>query len=74
MLAAATAEICRETELELTAHWDVVDARIQGLLQAMALDLREGSPVGALYGEHLTNALAVYLVGRYGTRTVTPIV
>jgi AraC family transcriptional regulator len=74
LLAAATAEITRETDLELTSRWDLIDPRIQALLQAMALDLREGSPVGALYGEFLTNALAVYLVGRYGVRPATPIV
>ncbi len=74
LLAAATAEIRRETDLELTSHWDLIDPRIQALLQAMALDLREGSPVGALYGEFLTNALAVYLVGRYGVRPATPMV
>jgi AraC family transcriptional regulator len=74
LLAAATAEIRRETDLELTTHWDLIDPRIQALLEAMALDLREGSPVGALYGEFLINALAVYLVGRYGARPATPIV
>src|SRR4029453_5600041 len=63
LLAAATAEITRETDLELTSHWDLIAPRLQALLQAMALDLREGSPVGVLYGEFLTNALAVYLVG-----------
>ena len=74
LLAAAMAEITRETDIELTAHWDLIDSRIQALLQAMALDLREGSPVGALYGEFLANALAVYLVGRYGVRPATPVV
>ncbi len=74
LLAAATAEIRPETDLELTSHWDLIDPRIQALLEAMALDLREGSPVGALYGEFLANALAVYLVGRYGVRPATPIV
>jgi AraC family transcriptional regulator len=72
LLAAATAEISRETDVELTPHWDLIDPRIQALLQAMALDLREGSPVGPLYGEFLTNALAVHLVGRYGVRSPTP--
>jgi AraC family transcriptional regulator len=74
LLAAAMAEITRETDVELTAHWDLIDPRIQALLQAMALDLREGSPVGALYGEFLADALAVHLVGRYGVRPATPTV
>jgi len=74
LLAAAAAEVTRETDVELTPHWDLIDPRIQALLQAMALDLRDGSPVGALYGEFLTNALAVHLVGRYGVRSATPIV
>ena len=74
LLAAATAEIRSENHLELTPHWDLIDPRIQALLEAMARDVREGSPVGPLYGEFLTNALAVYLVGRYGARPARPIV
>lgn len=59
-------------EIELTAHWDLVDPRIHSLLQAMAADLLGGSPVGALYGETLANALAVYLVGLYAVQPRRP--
>jgi len=72
LLTAAMAESSGNSGVELTPHWDLLDPRIQSLLQAMAVDLREGSPVGALYGETLANALAVYLVGRYAARPRTP--
>jgi AraC family transcriptional regulator len=73
LLAAALAEHTHGDDIELIAHWDLIDARIQALVQAMAADLSDGSPVGALYGEHLATALAVYLVGRYSARPKTPV-
>src|SRR5262245_31909176 len=59
LLTAAMAETTGQG-VELTPHWDLLDPRIQSLLEAMAADLEEGCPVGALYGEALANALAVY--------------
>lgn len=72
LLTAAMDETSGKAEIELTAQWDVVDPQIQSLLQAMAADLLGGSPVGALYGETLADALAVYLVGRYAVQPRTP--
>ncbi len=72
LLTAAMAETSDGADVELTPHWDLLDSRIQSLLEAMAADLLEGSPVGALYGETLANALAVYLVGRYAAKPKTP--
>ena len=60
LLAAAMAETTNADDIELIAHWDLIDTRLQALVQAMAADLSDGSPVGALYGEHLATALAVY--------------
>jgi AraC family transcriptional regulator len=40
----------------------------------MTADLLDGSPAGRLYGESLANALAAYLVGRYGMRPRSPVV
>jgi AraC family transcriptional regulator len=72
LLAAAMAETTRGDQIELVARWDLLDPRIQALVQAMAADLSDGSPVGALYGEHLATALAVYLAGRYSASPKTP--
>jgi AraC family transcriptional regulator len=72
LLAAAMAETTQGSDIELIARWDLVDARIQALVQAMTADLSDGSPVGALYGEHLATALAVYLVGRYAATPRRP--
>src|SRR5262245_5393413 len=72
LLTAVMAETSSNAGVELTAHWDLLDPRIQSLLPALATDLLEGSPVGALYGETLANALAVYLVGRYAAQPRAP--
>jgi AraC family transcriptional regulator len=72
LLASAMAETTGASDIELVARWDLVDGRIQALVQAMAADLSDGSPVGALYGEHLATALAVYLIGRYAARPKRP--
>ena len=60
------------TDIELVEHWNLVDPNIAAILQAMRVDLSDGSPAGRLYGESLANALAAYLVGRYGVRPAAP--
>jgi AraC family transcriptional regulator len=59
--------------IELTEHWNLHDPHILAVLQAMITDLNEGSPAGRLYGESLSNALAVYLLGRYTAHRHTPV-
>jgi AraC family transcriptional regulator len=59
-------------DVELVEHWNLVDAQIEAILRAMRADLSYGSPAGRLYGESLANALAVYLVSRYGARPAAP--
>jgi len=68
LLASSADEPIGCTDIELAEHWNLVDPHIAAILQAMRADLSDGSPAGRLYGESLANALAVYLVGRYGMR------
>jgi len=74
LLTKALDETAHESDVELTEHWDLTDGHISALLQEMAADLDEGSPAGTIYGESLANTLAVYLLKRYATRPVTPVV
>src|SRR6185312_2632684 len=74
LLTNALDETAHETEIELTAHWDLIDRHISALLMEMTADLDDGSPAGTIYGESLANTLAVYLVKRYAVRRVTPVV
>ncbi len=68
LLAGASNETMGREDVELVEHWALVDPHLAAILQAMRADLADGSPAGRLYGESLANALAVYLVGRYGAR------
>jgi len=68
LLASSVEEPIGCTGIELVEHWNLVDLHIGAILQAMRTDLSDGSPAGRLYGESLANALAVYLVSRYGAR------
>jgi AraC family transcriptional regulator len=54
--------------VELTENWNLTDPNITAVLAAMMTDLNAGSPAGKLYGESLANALAVYLLNRYGVQ------
>ena len=72
LLVNALDETAGEHEIELTEHWSVIDRDMMALLVAMATDLDEGSPAGRLYGESLSNALAVYLLSRYAVRRRVP--
>jgi AraC family transcriptional regulator len=74
LLTKAVDETAHETDIELTEHWDLTDGHISALLQEMMADLDEGSPAGTIYDESLANTLAVYLLKRYATRPVTPVV
>ena len=72
LLAGAADETMGRENIELVEHWDLADPRLAAILQAMRADLSDGSPAGRLYGESLANALAAYLVGRYGARPGAP--
>ncbi len=72
LLTKALDETSHETEIELTEHWNLIDRHISALLMEMTADLEDGSPAGTIYGESLSNTLAVYLVKRYAVRQVTP--
>ncbi len=74
LLTNASDETAHATDIELTEHWDLIDGHISALLLEMTADLDDNSPAGAIYGESLANALAVYLVRRYAVRRVTPVV
>jgi AraC family transcriptional regulator len=74
VLTKALDETAHETDIELTEHWDLIDPHISALLMEMTADLDDRSPAGAIYGESLANALAVYLVKRHAVRPVTPVV
>ena len=68
LLSGAADETMGHGVVELVEHWNLVDPHVAAILQAMRADLSDGCPAGRLYGESLANALAVYLVARYGTR------
>jgi len=72
LLAGTSDETMGREDIELVEHWALVDPHLAAILQAMRADLADGSPAGRLYGESLANALAVYLVGRYGARPAAP--
>jgi AraC family transcriptional regulator len=74
VLTNALDETAHETDIELTEHWDLIDPHISALLMEMTADLDDRSPAGAIYGESLANALAVYLVKRHAVRPATPVV
>jgi AraC family transcriptional regulator len=73
LLVSALDETAHESDIELTQHWNLMDAQIMAMLLAMTTDLKEGSPAGRLYGESLCNALAVYLLNRYAVRGYAPV-
>jgi AraC family transcriptional regulator len=74
LLANALDEMAHENDIELTEHWHLIDPHISALLAEMIADLEDGSPAGAIYGESLANALAVYILRRYSARRITPVV
>jgi AraC family transcriptional regulator len=72
LLTEALDEAAQETDVELREHWNLIDAHISALLQELAADLSDRSPVGPAYGESLANTLAVSLLKRYAVRRRTP--
>ena len=72
LLAGASDSTMGREDVELVEHWALLDPHLSAILQAMRADLADGSPAGRLYGESLAQALAVYLVGRYGARRAAP--
>ena len=74
LLTQALDETAHETEVELTEHWNLIDGHISALLHEMAADLDDRSPAGAIYGDSLANAMAVYLMKRYAVLRRAPAV
>ena len=72
LLVSALDEATRESDIELTEHWNLMDPQIMAVLLAMTTDLNEGSPAGRLYGDALGTALAIHLLHRYAVRRHTP--
>lgn len=72
LLIGAIDETSHERDIELTEHWNLADPNLMAVLLAMKTDLDAGSPAGRLYGESLSNALAVYLLKRYAVRSHAP--
>jgi len=70
LLARAANKSTSRDDVELVERWELLDPHLTAILQAMRADLSDGSPAGRLYGESLANALAVYLVKRYGARPI----
>jgi AraC family transcriptional regulator len=66
----ATDETAHRTEFELVERWNLRDPQIEALMIALHLDAKAGHPAGALYGETLATALAVYLIRTQGVATV----
>jgi AraC family transcriptional regulator len=67
--------VCEEShggrKVELIQRNGVVDRNLQGLLSAMADDLKAGCPAGRIFGESLATAIAAYVATKYsvfGTR------
>jgi AraC family transcriptional regulator len=73
LLANALEETADEYDVELLEHWNLIDPNIMAVLLAMRTDLDAGSPAGAMYGESLANALAVYLLKRYAVKPCVPV-
>ena len=73
LLVNTLEETAHQTDLELKPQWDLIDPHISALLMEMAADLRDGSPVGAIYGDSLANVLAVYLARRYAVQEISPV-
>lgn len=73
LLTNALDETSHQNDIELIEHWNLHDPHILAVLLAMTTDLNEGSPTGRLYGKSLSNALAVYLLGRYSAHSYAPV-
>jgi len=50
----------------------IEDAHLTALLRTMASDVAQGCPVGALYGQSLSLALASYVAGRFSVKSTEP--
>jgi AraC family transcriptional regulator len=74
LLLSAIDETIGQNDIELTEHWNVTDRHIMSVLLALTTDLDAGSPAGRLYGESLSNALAVYLLSQYAVQRRVPTV
>ena len=60
-MSRVSLECGRGQTLELVKHRGVRDAQIETILHLLHADLAAGCPAGAVYGEQLGSALAVYL-------------
>jgi AraC family transcriptional regulator len=72
-IARATDDLAHREEPEIIERWNLRDPQIETLMIALHLDAKAGHPAGALYGETLATALAVYLLRTQGvTRGTLP--
>jgi AraC family transcriptional regulator len=72
VLTHALEETSHLDDIELQEHWDLQDGHILSLVNEMSSYLDDGCPAGGIYGELLTDALAVYLLKCYAAKRQTP--
>lgn len=72
LLTGALEQTAHLDDLELQTHWQLEDRHLLSLILALRADLEDGSPAGALFGESLGTAMAVYLARRYGAIRARP--
>jgi AraC family transcriptional regulator len=58
--------------LELRDKHELRDRRVEQIVRALELEVRDGCPSGALYGESLGLALSLYLLQKYSLGSATP--
>ncbi len=66
LVTGALEQTAHLDDLELQTHWQLEDRHLLSLILALRADLEDGCPAGALFGESLGTAMAVYLARRYG--------
>ena len=72
VLTRALEETSHLDDIELQEHWDLQDGHILALVNEVSSYLNDGCPAGEIYGELLTDALAVYLLKCYAVKRQTP--
>jgi AraC family transcriptional regulator len=65
MMMRVCEESNRGRQVELIQRNGIVDRILQGLLSAMAADIKSGCPSGRIFGESLATAIAAYVAGKY---------
>src|SRR5262249_38858972 len=72
LVTGALEQTAHLDDLELQTHWQLEDRHLLSLILALRADLEDGCPAGALFGEWLGTAMAVYLARRYGAIRAQP--